>query len=156
MLGLSPSPFAGDPNATTIGKHSGGNAVTIDNAATLKAFLPAGGPSGSLTVSGDAHYDSPSDIPDPTGGGTGSKGSGGGTLSGQAMAMGLSLFLSGKTVVSVTYPAGLGDVMISSSGNLLCTGRGSVCEAFSFPVCAQGKKVSEIRDAANNFLVLLR
>ena len=146
------SPFDGDPNATTIGKHSSGNSVTIDDDATLQQYLPAGGPSAFLPAIGDTHFSSFNPIPANDIKGGVSNGSGGGTLSGQSMAMGLNLFLSGKTVAGMTYPAGLGGVVIPGSGQPLCTRRATRCQAFAFPVCAQGMTVSALREAANNFL----
>src|SRR5262245_20185557 len=57
-------PFAGDPNATTLGIH-GLRAVTLDNRGTLIAYLPAGGPPGSFNpalVGPDTHYTTASQI----------------------------------------------------------------------------------------------
>jgi hypothetical protein len=166
-LGGANDPFGGDPNATTIGCHAT-NSVTVDNQATLIAYLPATGGPGQLTVSTDAHYSSAGAIPDPTltgpppGTVTGSGGQGGGTLSSQAMSMGLNLFMSGKTVDSFTVPAGLALVTFPSAGTLFCTKRAGpdkilgngddVCEAFSYPNCVAGKTVSEAVAAANAFL----
>jgi hypothetical protein len=159
LISSGNDPFSGDPNATTIGCHPT-KSVTVDNQSTLIAYLPATTGPGQLTVVGDQHYSTGGAIPDPQG--TGSEGQGGGTLSGQAMTMGLNLFLSGKTLGSFTVPAGLGLVTFPSAGTLVCTRRAGedkilgngddVCQAFSYPNCVAGKTVSEAVGAANAFL----
>ncbi len=148
-LGGANDPFSGDPNVTTIGCHPT-NSVTLDNQSTLIAYLPATTGPGQLTVATDQHYSSAGAIPDPQG--TGSQGQGGGTLSGQAMTMGLNVFMSGKTLNSFLIPAGLGLVTFPPAGTLVCTKRGNVCEAFGYPNCVAGKTVSEAVAAANAFL----
>jgi hypothetical protein len=148
-LGGVNNPFGGDPNATTIGCHPA-NSVTLDNQSTLIGYLPANTGPGQLTVGTDQHYASAAAIPDPQG--TGSEGQGGGTLSGQAMTMGLNLFLSGKTLNSVLIPAGLGLVTFPPAGTLVCTKHADVCKAFSYPNCVAGRTVSETLAAANAFL----
>ena len=84
---------------------------------------------------------------------TNSNGTVGGALSGQAMAMGLNLFISGLTVTGFDpFPAGLGDIKYPATGNLLCTQHGTTCAAFSFPSCVNDQTVDAVYAAANHFL----
>jgi hypothetical protein len=92
-----------------------GPSVTINNQASLIAFVPTGGTSNMLCGNaqpapcpGDLVVNSSSDIPDPSG--AGSNGYGGGVLTGQGLALVLSVSLStmGATppaLASVPLPA---------------------------------------------------
>jgi hypothetical protein len=161
--------FAGLPNATTIGES--GNSVTIGNGtvflndlATLEQELPAGGKPNQLKQSDDEVYTLPSQIPDPSG--SGSKGQGGGALSGQSMACGLNTFLSDCTPPfggsSSFTAAGFGGFKLPDAGTLVCTRRSGpdavlitgddICQAFLYPTCVAGQTVTEVKAAADQQL----
>jgi hypothetical protein len=159
-------PFAGDPNATTLGIH-GLRATTLDTRAVLIAYLPAGGSPGSFLpalVGPDTHYALPAQIPDRTG--SGSKGQGGGVLAGQTLACQLTEFLSscsppfgGDARFTST---GFGGFTLPTAGTLLCTRRSGpdelpstaddVCEAFAYPTCVAGLTVTAVRLLADTQL----
>lgn len=168
--------FAGDPNATTAGIH-GTQAVTLNNLATLQAYLPSSGTAGCFKDSGpgavgaDTHYDQANastadDIPDLNPTQSSSRGQGGGVLSGQAMATRLNDYLSSCPTPfgggSPSFTAtGFGDFQIP--GGLFCTktsgpdkqlGNGDdVCAAFAYPSCTVGQTVDGVLAAANQHLV---
>lgn len=156
--------FAGDPNATSIGNVSAGtpaNSVRVADLCTLIDWLPAGGPSGVL--SGDNNYP-----PIPSGdlSGAGSKGSGGGALSGQTMAAELNSFLS-----SCSPPFGgsssfvytdFGGFTLPADGVPVCTRRSGedkilgndddIFQAFTYASCVAGRTVSAVVACANEQL----
>lgn len=181
--------FASDPNATTIGIHNtksvtigpkGGGGGTFGTSptdtsasfpsdlSTLIAYLPATGTAGSFSslVGSDTHYASPSNIPDRIKSTSGSKGEGGGVLSGQTMSCGLNSFLSACTPPfggSGTFTtSGFGGFTLPTAGTLLCTKRSGedkvlgtnddICQAFLYPNCVAGLTVSAIQAAANDQL----
>lgn len=150
--------FAGGtyPNATTIGQP--GNSVSVKNLATLIDYLPAGGRPGILRVHNDALFDSIAGPPIPDRTGAGSKGQGGGVLSGQAMTLGLNVFLSAAGYT----PAGLAGFTAPPEDTPVCTKRSGpdqvlgtgddVCEAFRYPACVAGRTVAAIQACANEQL----
>jgi hypothetical protein len=157
--------FAGDPNATTIGSHPT-KSVTINDLCTLIDWLPAGGPSSQLSSGvGDNHYPV---TPYPSGDLTasGSKGSGGGALSGQTMAGELNTFLSNCSPPfggsSTFTPSDFGGFTLPADGVPLCTQRAGedkilgtdddVFQAFSFPSCVAGLTVNAVIACANQQL----
>jgi hypothetical protein len=152
--------FAGDPNATTVGDHPT-RSVTIDTLDALISYLPTGGtPKALANNTGDKHY------PPATSPGGNSKGDGGGTLTGQAMACSINIFLStngfGPTGGGSFTPSGFGGFTLPSSGTLVCTKRSGpdkvlgtgddICQAFLYPSCVAGKTVQEVLDCANEQL----
>jgi hypothetical protein len=162
--------FAGDPNATTAGIH-GTKAVTIDNLATLQAYLPSGSTAGCFKggvngVGADTHYSAVSQIPDLNRAKTNSRGEGGGVLAGQSMAARLNAFLSSCPTPfggSTTFTAsGFGGFQIPADGSLVCTktsggdkvlGSGDdVCEAFEYPACTWGQTLDNVLAATNVLL----
>jgi hypothetical protein len=149
-------------NATTIGNEST-NSVTIADLCTLNNWLPAGGTPKALT-SGDHDYP-PIPSSDRTSGGTASKGSGGGALSGQTMGAELNTFLSSCSTPwgggSFTT-SGFGGFTLPGAGTLVCTKRAGndnvvgtaddICQAFSYPSCVAGKTVDQVVACANECL----
>ncbi len=150
--------FAGgtSPNATTIGQP--GNSVTVKNLQTLVDYLPAGGRPGTLRLNSDVLFDSIAGPPIPDRIGAGSRGQGGGVLSGQAMTLGLNLFFSQQGYT----PAGLQDVAAPAAGASVCTRRSGpdkilgtdddVCQAFAYPACVAGRSAAAIHACANEQL----
>ncbi|MBI3450201.1 MAG: hypothetical protein HY049_14955 [Acidobacteria bacterium] len=162
--------FAGDPDATTAGIH-GTRAVTINNLATLQAYLPIGSTAGCFKTSGpsavgaDTHYGTPGAIPDLNPAQSASRGEGGGVLAGQAMATRLNDYLSSCSTFggsSVFTASGFSGFQIPSSGALVCTktsggdkvlGTGDdVCRAFQYPACTWGQTIGNVLAATNAFL----
>lgn len=165
------NPFTGDPNATTIGIH-GTRAVTLNDLATLIAYLPAGGTPKQFNTTGpiapgtDTHYFGGSIGASQNISGSGSKGNGGGALSGQTMACELNDFLSscgiGPTGGGSFTASGFGGFELPSAGTLVCTKRSGgdkvlgtdddVCQAFSYPNCVEGLTVAQVQACANSQL----
>ena len=166
--------FAGLPNATTVGIF-GTRSVTIGagtdpsfltDLATLEQELPAGGTPNKLsaTIGAMQNYTSPSLIPDPTA--SGSKGQGGGSLTGQSMACGLNSFLSDCTPPfagsSSFTTSGFDTFKLPGAGTLVCTKRAGadevlgtgddVCQAFLYPNCVAGLTVRQVKAAADKQL----
>ena len=108
----------------SIGGPGTGLSVTIDNQPSLIAFMPTGGTANVLcgnpmpvACPGDLVVDTASDVPDPSG--TGSGGDGAGVLAGQTLAMTLSLSLSDLGA----NPTGLGNHQLTGSF-CTCDGNG--------------------------------
>jgi hypothetical protein len=153
--------FDGDPNATTVGIHPT-RSVTIDTLAALISYLPAGGtPKALANNTGDKHY------PPATSAGGTSKGDGGGTLTGETMAVSINAFLSdagfGPTGGGSFTPSGFSGFTLPSSAPLVvCTRRSGpdlvlgnsydICQAFVYPSCVAGKTVQDVIDCANDQL----
>jgi hypothetical protein len=157
--------LSGDPNAASIGNLAAGtpaNSVRVGDLCTLIDFLPAGGPAASLTA-GDHNYP-PDSIPNLTGGG--SKGTGGGVLSGQTMAAQLNTFLSNCTPPfggssSFIY-TNFGGFTLPAAGVPVCTQRAGadkilgtdddVFQAFTYPACVANLTVDQVVECANEQL----
>lgn len=151
-------------NATTIGL-LGNNSVTIKNLTDLITYLPAGSTAGKLKSNAEKCF-SPFLNGDLTGGG--SKGSGGGVLSGQTMASQINAFLSDECGVGPTGGAesftavGFGGFTLPDAGVLVCTQRSGpdkvlgngddICQAFGYADCVAGSMVSDVLDCANYYL----
>jgi len=177
-LGTDIFAYTGPRNATTIGQTgksvSIGTGISTDfltDLTTLQAYLPATSTPGKFKnnlVSANVVYTAPNQIPDPKSGG--SLGEGGGALSGNAMACGLNVFLSGTisgTDGTTTFtPTGFGGFTIGavSGGSvpLICTRRSGpdkilgnaddICQAFLYPNCVGGLTVNQIKADADTFL----
>ena len=125
--------------------------VTINKQAGLIAFMPTGGTPNQLNpangVNGDVSISVKGDVPDPTNGG-GSKGDGGGTLSGQTLAMTLSVALSN----SGANPPGLAHQALAAL--CTCDGNGPPSSPFSFSACilSNATTVTDLLSLANRAL----
>lgn len=150
-------------NATTIGL-LGTNSVTIKNLTSLITWLPTGGTAGKLKSNADKCF-SPFLNGDLTGGG--SKGAGGGVLSGQTMASQINAFLSDECGIGPTgdtgfTASGFGGFTLPAAGELVCTQRSGpdkvlgsdddICQAFGYANCVAGKTVEEVLACANQQL----
>jgi hypothetical protein len=169
----------GNSNATTIGLTAPPKSVSIGTGvntdfltdlSTLVAYLPATTTAGKFNglVGGNVTYNAPGQIPDAKSGG--SKGEGGGVLSGNGMACGLNVALSGTIAgtdgTNTFTPSGFGGfqmgALVNNSVPLICTRRSGedkilgtsddVCQAFQYPNCVAGLTVSEIKADADAFL----
>jgi hypothetical protein len=133
-----------------IGEPGTGLSVTIGDQASLQAFMPTGGPPNVLcgdlptpvACPGDLSIPPTSAIPDPSTSGSG--GDGGGTLSGQAVALSLSIALSN----GIANPAGLHDQLLPSGP--FCTTKGQ----FAFDQCIldNAGTVGDLLNLANQAL----
>ena len=106
-----------------IGVVGPGPSVTINNQASLIAFMPAGGSANKLCGNaqpapcpGDVAISSAAHVPDPSG--SGSAGYGGGVLAGHTLAMTLSVSLSNLGAT----PAGFGGMPIPTGNFCTCSG----------------------------------
>jgi hypothetical protein len=156
--------FAGDANAATIGNlgaTSPANSVRILDLCTLITWLPASGAARG-PLNGDNDYGT---IPATDLTGSGSKGSGGGVLSGQTMAAGLNTFLSNCSPPfggGSFSTAGFGGFVLPAADTLVCTTRAGedkvlgtgddISQAFSYPACVAGKTVADVITCANDQL----
>jgi hypothetical protein len=121
--------------------------VTINTQAGLIAFMPTNGPPNKLTLAnGDVAISVAGDVPDPNG--SGSNGDGGGTLSGQTLAMTLSVALSN----SGANPPGLGALVLGSI--CTCAGNGPPSSPFMFSSCIlnNATTVNDLLSLANHAL----
>jgi hypothetical protein len=122
--------------------------VTIKTQAGLIAFMPTnGGPNKLNPANGDVVINVAGDVPDPNG--SGSNGDGGGTLSGQTLAMTLNVALSN----SGANPPGLGSFMLGSS-LCTCVGNGPPSSPFTFSSCilSNAATVNDLLSLANHAL----
>jgi hypothetical protein len=131
-----------------IGLPGTGLSVTIGDQASLEAFMPTGGPPNVLCGNpmpvacvGDILIP-PAAVPDPTPSGSG--GDGGGTLSGQTVALSLSITLSGIGA----NPTGLHDQLLPAGP--FCTTKGK----FAFDQCIldNAGNVGDLLNLANQAL----
>ncbi|MBI3770198.1 MAG: hypothetical protein HY271_17130 [Deltaproteobacteria bacterium] len=103
----------------------GGNSVTVNTQSGLIAFMPTGGTASALTP-GAVVINVPGDVPDPSG--SGSFGDGGGVLTGQTLALKLSVALS-----NIGFnPPGLDSFPLPAS---LCTCDGGTQGPFTISAC---------------------
>ncbi len=110
-----------------IGAPGTGSSVTVTTQAGLIAFMPTGGTGGPLTF-GDVTIAVASDVPDPSG--TGSGGAGGGVLAGQTLALKLSVALSNLGA----KPTGFGNWQLPGSF-CTCDGIGGRTGPFTVSQC---------------------
>jgi hypothetical protein len=118
-----------------VGGPKTGLSVTVDNQASLEAFMPTGGPPNVLCGNalpgpcpGDLVISSPADVPDPKSSGSG--GDGGGTLAGQTLALTLSVALSNNN----SNPAGLSSLPLPTATFCTCLGTDLTTRASFGPI----------------------
>ncbi len=144
------------PNGTTVGE-IGESVSLVASLSKLIDYLPSGGTAGKLGNLGINRCFGVSPGGELTGGG--SKGSGGGVLTGQALATTLNavLSLNGFTPGGIT-----GNLSGFSITATVCTKRSGpdkvldtgddVTQTFPFPTCVVGKTVGQVLADANHFL----
>lgn len=120
----------------SIGSPGTGLSVTVNNQASLVAFLPTGGTANVLCGNpmpvpcpGDLVINTAADVPDPQAGG--SKGDGAGVLAGQALALTLNIALSDNGF----NPPGLSSLLLPTAPFCTCAPSSAAAGPFAISAC---------------------